>query len=269
MRITFSGDNHMFYLATDIQSKLVKNMMRDIKKEKPDVMCYLGDFGEVLMHEDMSLVDKLFAIQPTIYVLGNHDLYNQQDLNPILAMKETLKKLKYGIPLQTHWSDTTTIYEKGDYLFLGVIGFPDFTHPKLPFPLEYYNNRYPTIDRTYINLRKGWFVYTDMMLKAFRKKLLLINNNKCSNVIILTHYSIFESQYRLNPNDDINAYFYCHTIGEMIKHSAKINPHKKFYCLSGHGHEYNINRWFDITNNIKTFGFKTSYIEENYELLEI
>lgn len=269
MKIAFSGDNHLFYYAKDIQARLVKDMIIDIKNENPDIMCYLGDFGEMLLHEDMSLVQELFNIQPTLYVMGNHDLYSQQDLNPIEAMNEALNVLRYGIPLQTSWQDIITSYEKDEVLFLGTIGFPDFTHPKLLYPTQSYNYTFPTIDATYINLQKGWLFYTDLLLKAFKKKLQIIDKRNCKNIVILTHYPIFESQYRLNVNEDISNCFYCHSLGVMISETAKKHLDKQFYCIAAHGHQYNINRWFDITNNIKTFGFVTDYGREDYEILEI
>jgi predicted MPP superfamily phosphohydrolase len=244
-------------------------MIKNIKNENPDVMVYCGDFGEILMNNDLSLIHELFFMIPTLFVLGNHDLYSTQDLNPVQAMSEALKVLKYGIPLQTHWSDSNTFYEKDDCLFLGTIGWPDFSHPKIVLPTKYLDQQFPTTDYTYINLRSGWLIYTDVLLKAFEKKLLLVNKNKCSNVVILSHYPCFESQYRLNPTDDISVCFYCHKLGELIKHTAENNPDKQFYCIAAHGHQYNINRWFDLTNNIKTFGFFGDYGLEKYDVLEI
>lgn len=271
MKIIFTGDNHIYYMAKDIQASLIKNLMKDILNEKPDIVCNLGDIGEVLMYDDISLVQELLDSRiPTVFILGNHDLYNKQELDPVHAMNEVLDtRIRCGMPLQTHWQDSTNIYEDGDCLFIGTIGFPDFNDPKLIFPKQYYDVRFPTSDGTYINLKKGWLAYTDMMLKAFTKKLMLINHSKCKNVIILTHYPCFKSQYHLNVNDEISPYFYCHDLGQMIIHSAELNPDKKFFCVAGHGHNYNVGKWFDMTNNIKTLGFVTEYGREDYNVLEI
>jgi len=265
MKIIYTADNHIYY---GDQRKAVQDMMTAIRAEHPDVVCSCGDIGEVLISDDTTLVQELFSIQPTLFVLGNHDLYSQQKLDPINAMDECLKVLRWGIPLQMYWGDTKTVYEKNNCLFLGTIGFPDFTHPKMIMPIKYYDDGCPTIDATYINLRGGWLQYTRPLVNAFEKKLQLVDANKCSNIIIITHYSIFESQYHLNPTEDISVYFYCHKIGQLVKQAAQRNPNKKFYCVSGHGHEFNVGQWVQ-EGNLFTHGLVTTYNDQKYISLEI
>lgn len=265
MKIIFTGDNHIFY---GHQHKAVRGLMEKIRKENPDVVCNVGDIGEVLIVEDTTLVQEMFSIQPTIFVLGNHDLYSHLGYNPIKSMDECLKKMRWGIPLQTYWGDTKTSYEKNNCLFLGTIGFPDFSNPKMLKPIKYYDGIYPTVDGTYINLKGGWLQYTLPLLDAFEKKLALIDSSPCSNVVIITHYSIFESQYNLSYTEDISAFFYCHKLGQLVLQASQKHPNKKFYCISGHGHEYNVGKWVQ-QDNVFSHGLATTYFDQNYISLEI
>jgi len=265
MKIIFTGDNHIYYHD---QRKNVLDLMESICKENPDVVCNVGDVGEVLMHEDTTLVQELFSAQPTLFVAGNHDLYSQKHLNPIKAMEEWVKVMRWGTPLQTHWTDVKTVYEKDDCLFVGSILFPDFSHEKMIMPIKYYDLGCPTIDATYINLKGGFLQYTRPLLEAFEKKLQLINKSKCKNVIIISHYPCFISQYKLNPTEDISVYFYCHSAGLMIKKVAERNLEKNFYCISGHGHNFNIGQFIQETPNITTHGFVTDYDQQRYITLE-
>jgi len=265
MKIIFTGDNHVWYHD---QHKGVTNMMKLICSEKPDVVCNIGDFGEILMSKKITLVEELFSCQPTLYVFGNHDIYNEQYLTPPEAMDRALTKMKCGKPLQTSWKDTKTSVEMGEFLFLGTMGFPDFKHPKLMMPLPYYDDKCPTIDGTYMNLQNGWIQYTRTMVAAFEKKLALVDNSKCSTVIILTHYPIFETQYRISFVDEVSAYFYCHSIGLLVKEAAERNPGKAFYCMAGHGHEYCQGEWVE-DGNVFSHGFVTRYNEQKYVTLVI
>jgi len=267
MKIIFIADSHVYY---GDQHKRVQVMMDSIHREKPDVVCNLGDIGEVLISKDTTIIQELFSFQPTLFVAGNHDLYTSDRRHaPPQAMDEFLKVVQWGIPLQTYWNDSKTTYEKDDVVFIGTIGFPDFSHPKMIMPTRYYDDGCPTIDATYMNLKGGWLQHTRPLIDAFEKKLKLADAGKHSTVVVITHYPIFESQYRLNPTDDISVYFYCHRIGQLVLQAAQRNPSKQFYCVAGHGHEYNINRWFDMADNVKTFGFVTDYNEQRFEMLEV
>jgi hypothetical protein len=271
MKIIITADNHIFYgdQYTDVLA-----MMKSIRKENPDVVCNLGDIGEILTFEYGSvknniMLQELFSINPTFWVVGNHDLYSRQKYTPPEALEKFFSFMNYGIPLQTSWTDSKTIYKKDDCLFLGTIGFPEFSHPKLIMPLRYYDNGFPTIDAEYINLRGGWLQYTKPLIEAFEKKLQLIDKSTCKNIIILTHYNIFESQYKFNYNDEVSPYFYCHKLGQLVLECAKKNSDKKFYAISGHGHEYNVGQWVQEASNLKTHGIKTTYQTQDYITVEI
>lgn len=266
MKIIFTADSHVFY---GDQRKAVRDMMDKIKKQQPDVVCIAGDIGEVLVYEDLSLVQELFSIQPTLFILGNHCLYtSDRRYNPPEAMLEVMKKLRWGIPLQKYWTDATTVYEKDNCLFLGAIGFPCFSHPKMIMPIKYYDLGCPTVDGIYMNLKGGWLQYTQPLMEAFEKKLKLIDKSKCKNIVIISHYPCYESQYKLNPTEDISVYFYNHKLGLMIKEVADRNIDKKFYVISGHGHNFNVGQWVAETPNLTTMGFVTDYNRQNYISLE-
>ena len=266
MKIIFTGDNHVFYSD---QRKAVQDMMTAIRKEHPDVVCSCGDVGEVLISRDFCLVEELFSINPTLWIAGNHDLYSQERDIPPVALDRFLKVIKCGIPLQTSWTDTKTVYEKDGVLFLGTMGLCDFSHPKMMMPVKYYDARCCTIDGEYLNLKCGFVQYANTLSDAFEKKLKLVDESACKNIIIITHYSIFESQYKLSYDEEISAYFYSHGLGKIVKEVAKRNPDKKFYCISGHGHFFNRGEWISETSNIIVHGIKTDYNLQRFEVLEI
>jgi len=267
MKIIFTADSHLFY---GNQTKALRDMMVKIRAEKPNVVCVGGDLGEVLIYGDMGLVQELFSIQPTLWVAGNHDLYTEgRKYAPPEAMEELLKVMSYGIALQKSWEDKCTYYEKDGVLFVGSILFPDFADPKTIYPTKYLDNSCPTIDGTYVNLRGGWLQYTRTLLAAFEKKLQLIDDSKCKNVVIITHYCCFVSQYNFNPNEEISYYFFCYSAGEMIRKVAERNSDKKFYVVGAHGHEYNVGQWVEETPNLIVHGIKSTYNSQDYITLDI
>lgn len=272
MKIIFTGDSHVFYGQ---QQKAVIDMMDCVRREHPDIVVNCGDIGEILTFNDGAtnnhiLLQELFSIQPTLFVMGNHDMYTKDArYNPPQALGEFLKVMKYGIPLQTSWTDTKTAYEKDGCLFLGTIGFPCFSEPRTMMPPKYLDDGCPTIDGSFINLRGGWLQYTRPLMDAFKKKLQLVDESKCKNIIIISHYPAFLSQYNFSPNEEISSYFFNYQLGQIILEVTNRNKDKKFYVVSGHGHEYMTNKWVDLTNNLKTFGLATTYTEQNYITLKL
>lgn len=267
MKIAITGDNHVFS-AWDTQ-KQVKAMMKEIKEQNPDVVINLGDMGELLLvkQSPKALTPLLHTIPTTLYVLGNHDLYANPKRPPDHAMSDYLNLLKYGIPLQKSWYDNDTIFIKDDCVFCGVIGWPDFISPRLPFPPEYYERHYPTIDAEHIDLSLGWSQYGKTQYDAFEQRLIKAAATQLNNVIVITHYSIFESQYYLGK-EDISAYFFCHTIGQIVKRVASQYNNKYFFCFSAHGHEFNSGRWGTEGLNIATFGLTTTYYKQDYIMFD-
>ena len=56
---------------------------------------------------------------------------------------------------------------------------------------------------------------------------------------------------------------------ERKRELTKRNLDKKFYVISGHGHEFMIPVWTDLTDNLKTFGLATTYTEQTYITLKL
>lgn len=247
-------------------------MVAQMKEEKPDVVILLGDMDEILFTGGEK-TKPLFGFKKVIYVLGNHDLYSPARMTPPNAFNVSLLKYREiapkAIPLQTSWTDETKTYTSGDFLFLGTMGFPDLAHPKNIMPASFLNRNYPTIDATYMNLDQGWLAYSSTLIHAFAQKLELVDKSPCSNVIISTHYGIFEEQAKYDPNDEGAPYFFCYRIGHLVRQCAERNPNKTFHCISAHSHEYARGQWFDIPLNVRALGLKTTYCQQDYVTLEL
>lgn len=243
--------------------------MKEIKEQKPDVILNMGDMGELLMgSKQEKYLDTLLNSCPhTLYILGNHDLYAYPKRIPPQAMSDYLKLLNIGIPLQKSWEDNETVFVQDDCVFCGMIGWPDFLSPRLHLPPEYYEKHCPTIDASHIDLSLGWKQYGKTQYDSFEQKLLKVAGLPQNNIIIITHYSIFESQYCIS-NEDISAYFFCYTIGEIVKKIAANHPTKNFYCFSAHGHEFNRNKWGSEGINIVTLGLATTYYQQDYLIFD-
>jgi len=265
MNISFTGDNHVFNTGT--KSGDIKYLMDKMLQDKPDVVVNLGDLGEILFPTNKNLEKincLLNTFEPTLYILGNHDLYARPPtMVPPLAMLACLNKIKYGIPLQLAWDDSKTIYIKDDCVFCGTMGWPDFVSPRLSFSPYYYERQAPTVDSTHIDLSSGWKQYTASHFEAFKIKLKKVVGLPINNIIIATHYPIFDGQHTIDGSD-MSAFFFCYTIGQMIRNQAAQYPQKKFFCIAAHGHEYNCGRWIQEANNIFVYGLVTIYATQDH-----
>jgi len=56
MKIIFTGDNHIFYHN---QTKNISKLMDLIIKENPDIVCNLGDIGEILIEKNSNRFESL------------------------------------------------------------------------------------------------------------------------------------------------------------------------------------------------------------------
>ena len=264
MRIAITGDNHLDALYGDKEDQVIQ-MMNGMSAFDVQATLCLGDItngryrSSQLYGQDILLRDK-----STLYVLGNHDLWNVdgRPRTPDWSLQNIVKK--YGSkglkaqPLETSMVDTDTVIEIGGVAFVGTMGFPDFKHPKFVMPQEYYNHRSCTNDPTYINLSSGWKHYTDKMLKAFRSRLLKAVSGQCKTIVVSTHYPVFDEQYRLS-GDDISAYFFCHNIGQMVKEISYEHTDKKFWVFSSHAHDYCDGVLKLAAENIATYGLVAAY----------
>jgi hypothetical protein len=264
MNIAITSDNHIQQLADPRQS--VTGLIGFIRENKTDVLCVLGDMGEGLRFgRPREYAMLLGSIDPTFFVLGNHDLWSSHGagLTPPSAMTAALRNFGHGLPLETAWDDTVTIHSVGDCVFVGTMGFPDFAHPRLEGLRAFYDARSATVDHLFINLRDGWITHTDRMQQAFAVRLEKALATPCSQVVVLTHYPILEPQSRLV--DDRGAtvqvwpYFFNWTIGQMVLAAAGRHPDRRFWCFAGHAHEYCVGKLFQMSDNVFAFGLKTTY----------
>lgn len=265
MKIAITGDNHLDFVRD--AGNTVFRLLEGMASSGFDVMLNLGDMTNGRLYEKYRGLDQLLGSQQVFYVLGNHDLWSHDECKlrkPNEAFRWVIKNwAKYPArPLETSFSDSETFWRdgmgRGDCCIVGTMGFPDFEHPILIHPKQMYERRSCTNDPRYMDLSKGWLVYTDRMLASFEKRLKRAMSFGNRHVVIATHYSIFESQYRIST-DDISAYFFCHRLGEMIRGYAKENPDRKFWCFAAHAHEYNRGELIAESDNLAVFGLQGEY----------
>jgi predicted phosphohydrolase len=266
IRIAVTGDVHISHLRDPGAG--AKALKEAVEAEKADFLIVLGDISQGGMSGKKSAVQDFLTAHPSTYfVLGNHDLWSSKDYNgvkydPPTAMQKHLKTyFKWGKPIEKSWTDQDTFYAEKGVAIVGTMGFPDFSHPYFK-PLEESLNREGTTnDVRYMKILPiGWLHFTEPMHKAFDTRLKKVLESGMKTVIVATHYSIFESQCRLT-HDDISPYFFDHWIGQRVLEVAKKHPDKKFWCLSGHSHNF---CWGELkmeAENVFSFGLKTEYGE--------
>jgi len=264
MKITFTADCHLDFLSDPVKDveKFAKHIM---DKEEPDVFCIGGDMLNSGLSDNPPSLHRILSFHPeTLFVLGNHDLWSdgmrgRPKLNPDDALVKYQEKFfKWGIPLEKSSVDLDTIYRKENCVFVGAMGFPDFKNPKLTNPVEYYDRNGCTNDLEYIKLSLGWLHYTLPMQEAFFARLDKALSTDAKNIIVITHCGIFETQCHFT-GEHISAYFFNHTMGQHILDKAKEHPDKKFWCLSGHSHEYCRGVLKMEAENVYAFGLSTYY----------
>ena len=264
MKITFTADCHLDFLNDPVKDveKFAKHILEE---EKPDVFCIGGDLCNAGMKENPPSLHKILSFHPkTLFVLGNHDLWadgmrKRPKMDPDTALvKQQDKFFKWGVSLEKSSVDLDTIYVDGNCVFVGAMGFPDFKSPRLTNPVEYYDRNGCTNGIIYIRLSLGWLRYTLPMQEAFFARLDKALAIDAKNIIVMTHYSVFESQCRFT-GEYISAYFFNYTMGQHILEKAKEHPKKKFWCLSGHSHEYCRGILGMEAENVYIFGLSTYY----------
>ena len=260
MKILIFSDPHLEILGRAFVYK-IDSITKKIENAKADACVGLGDMDSGL-HPESDHVNHLLRLHPyTVWVLGNHDLWNSTGQNPSEAMAAAVRRLKNGNPLETSWSNGLVLSHHG-VTFIGSMGFPDFQHPRLLalFPKEYYDKRSATNDSRYINLKGGWLKYTNRMQKAFEKRLQEAFAGQDDLIVVATHYPILEAQSALRTNDEgIWAYFFNWTMGQMVLAQAEKHPKKKVLCLAGHSHEYCTGLLQEVAPNVWAYGAQGSY----------
>jgi hypothetical protein len=264
MKIAFTGDNHVQINGDPPQLAAMHD-----KAAQARVFIVGGDMGEGMRHDiggPCADYTTLLATHPdTMYVMGNHDLYNRNKLLPDEALK-THQALLYpdtALSLEPTWEDTETVTIRDDHAFIGTIGFPDFCHPDLPHPRAYYAHKHncQTIDPRWIDLRE-WCDYTDRANVAFGIRL-----DKAirwaDNIVMGIHYPCLPRHSSGTPGDSVWPYFYNWQLGQLILQKARRWTDKTFWVLAAHSHEYCQGTWGMEAENVYAYGLDTDYHKQD------
>jgi hypothetical protein len=263
MRLAITGDNHLDHLYGDAAAR-VREMKKGIESVNAQAMLCLGDITSGRYHKPSSCGQDELLDNSSMYVLGNHDLWSiaGRRHNPDYTLANVAKTYKErGVLagyLEASMTDKVTVIKRDGVAFVGTIGFPDFLHPKFIMPPEYYNKSCCTNDGTYMDLTMGWKFYTDKIFPAFKARLDKAVDGSCKTIVVGTHYPVFEEQYKMDGSD-ISAYFFCHTVGQMVKEVSYQHPDKRFWVFSAHAHEYNRGFLTLAADNVATYGLTAEY----------
>jgi hypothetical protein len=260
MKIAFTGDNHV-----QINGNHDQLLRMHAEAEQASVFLCGGDMGEGLRPDfggTSPEYDTLLATHSdTMYVMGNHDLYNPNKLTPdnALAVHQTLLYPASAHSLETTWEETETVLIRDDHAFIGTVGFPDFLHPELPHERNWYVDarNYRTIDPSWIDLR-DWSAYTDAVNTAFSIRLTKASE-RASNIVIVTHYPCLQQHLRGVARDSAWPYFYNWQLGMAILSTAAKYHAKRFWVLAAHSHEFCLGKWGAAADNVLAYGLHTDY----------
>ena len=272
MKIGVTSDNHVQVNKTRIGNiRQVGHMMARLMAEDVEVFLDLGDMGDGAYtggSAEPDDYDVLLGTHPnTLYVMGNHDLYrnkkHRKRPDEALLLNQQLFPASACL-LEPRWDDENTVRVFGTHVFVGTLGWCDFAHPGIKPTRAYHCHKdvCPINDIDYIDLRK-WPEHVDVLNGAFMvrlKKALRVPG--ATDIVIAMHTSCFPSQSLENPDSLMWRYFYNYRLGQEILYLAKQYPELKFWCLSGHSHEYNRGIWSMEAPNVYTFGFKTRMDEQ-------
>ena len=274
MKIAVTADCHIQMLR-EPKAELSR-FMDLVLAEKADAFCVLGDLGDGMAGADPNYQILLGKHLPTLFVLGNHDLYCHPRTKqpPPEAFTSSLKHFVTGKPLERSWDDTVTINTIGDCVFVGSIGWPDFEHPlirdrKTDYDCSVDSWNAPTIDPQYIDLTRGWLDFTLPLQKAFTKRLTKAFAQPCSTVVVLTHYPILPGQCVLSPHDlTVWPYFFNWTMGREVLRLAHRHPAKRIWCFAGHSHDYCSGKVAQEAPNVMAYGHITDYGQLRYAVFD-
>lgn len=265
MKILIASDIHLAHYKKS--HKVIYKLKKYIDANNFDVFCIAGDISEVSFNtECYKDTENLLKLHKnTIFVLGNHDIWNTTEhryglLDPIEAMTKHMELyFKGGFPLETKWEDEETIVQNGGVTFVGSMGFPDFCHPYFNVFKNMFNKNGTTNDISYIKiLHLGWLYYTDKMMNCFKKRLEKACKTGDKTIVVLTHYAIFDNQVYL-INDDVSPYFFNYTMGRYVLEFAQQYPDKNFICICGHSHDFCMGEIRKSANNVFVYGHKNDY----------
>ncbi len=269
MKIAVTADCHIQMLH-EPKAEL-SHFMDLVLTEKADAFCVLGDMGDGQDGYDPNYQILLGKHLPTLFVLGNHDLYRhpRTKLPPSEAFAINRKHFEWGTPLETSWDDTETLQTIADCVFVGSIGWPDFEHPLIRDRKTHLDCNAATIDPTYIDLTRGWLNSTLPLQKAFTNRLTKAFAQPCSTVVVLTHYPILPGQCVLSPRDLTTwPYFFNWKMGREVLRLAQGHPEKRVWCFAGHSHDYCSGKVAQEAPNVMAYGHITDYGQLRYAVFD-
>lgn len=272
MKIGVTSDNHVQANRRKVgNSHQIGRMAARLMQEDVEAFLVLGDMGDGaytggdVQPDDY---DVLLGTHPnTMYVPGNHDLYRNKKHRKRPAESLLLNQKLFPASaclLEPRWDDETTMRVFGTHVFVGTLGWCDFTHPGILETPAYHCHKdvCPIHDIDFIDLRK-WPEDVIVLNGAFMvrlKKAMRVPG--ATDIVIAMHTSCFPSHSLENPDSLMWRYFYNYRLGQEILYLAKQYPELKFWCLSGHSHEYNRGIWSMEAPNLYTFGFQAKMTEQ-------
>lgn len=263
MKFMVTGDNHVDFLrgAESVAAVFTKH----VASHNPDFSINLGDMSNGRVWSRDTTLDIILQSERDLYVFGNHDLWSPHERSRLPIDKSFLEAVKRyknfpATPLELSIDDADTVWTNDSLgcSVVGTIGLPDFAHPRFVMPCDYYNKKHLTNDGSYIDLSAGWIAYTNRLLPAFNMRLNKALELPSRDIIVGTHYPIFDGQYRLS-GDDISAYFFCYRAGQMVLEAAKAHPDKRFWCVAAHAHDYNRGVLVQEASNVVSYGLVADY----------
>ena len=280
MKIAWLTDPHLEFRSEP--SKTVDDIAKVVLARSVDLFLVGGDICTIRQHQKRHTraAAELLSFHPkTLAVLGNHDLWDDEGTyRPPDGMKIALENMmNAGTNLSSHvflekkWDDDETVatLDDGVIVVVGSMGFPDFEASLYKDRADYLNRaQHFTRDVDFMNLYDGFLVHTTVMQAAFEKRLLKALGLPCKDIVVLTHYPILEGQ-RGPSRDDIGAYFFNWTMGNMVKKAAVEHPEIHFTVLAGHAHEYCHGVWEAELPNLVCYGFKTDYYHQKLGFFDL
>ncbi|HLY28148.1 MAG TPA: metallophosphoesterase [Aggregatilineales bacterium] len=233
MRIVVTSDTHYHRQWHTV----LTNFAVELADLKPDCLVVAGDVGEG--PENFAEMLRLLEVVqcPRLVLSGNHDLWSTRT-----ASSEHL----FNTLLPQITDDHGAIWLEGEnwicdnVAVCGTNGWYDYSgaDPSLP----YHTDDYFTFKRKYIvdgdKVDWDWtdVKFAEMLGKHFARRLEALDADAAvQDIIVVTHVPPFAEAIVRKEGNEVwgitNAYFYNLTLGERIKHSAKVRR-----VVSGHTH---------------------------------
>ena len=223
MRATWLTDVHLNFL----DDARLSDFLATVQREAPEVILVTGDTGESA--DVLALIDRLCAIAPLYFVLGNHDFYRSS----IAEVRERARATRRWLPALSpvRLTDATTL--------LGVDGWGDARCGDL-------GSQVMLADWQFIRDLAGLATPARIdalqalgaqEAAALRDQLATLTAPR--ELIVLTHVPPFAEAccYNGKPSTpEWLPWFSCIAVGDALLDHAHRNPGTKVTVLCGHTH---------------------------------